>query len=73
MEKPIELRVLRHNWNDGCHGWTSILALFDTIQAEVPTGWELTTRYEYIDPMDKVGYIKYFPYGTTVRNGHIVV
>lgn len=72
MNKPNALRTIKHTWNgDAKRSDTIIVALFDNEQTNVPTGWERATRYEYVGPY--VAYIKTFPYGTTVRNGHIIV
>lgn len=71
MSKPAHLEVNQHVWSDGWNPHTIVWAIFDESQAVVPEGWDSVKGY--CGQHGKVAYEKAFPYGTTVRNGRIIV
>ena len=71
--KPIELRVDHHSYNDGWNSHTIIVALFDDIQENVPDGWKLAPCRYYHDDNRVYGYTKRFPYGTCVYKNAVLI
>ncbi len=51
---------------------TMIRATFTHKQNDVPEGWRIADKYEYLQD-GKIAYLKQFPYGTTVINGQIII